>query len=276
MIVSVGAGPIVHSLSRMMILWVARSAIFRSYRDEISKSFMASIGLDTTADQVSSDLVFELDLLQGRSEVTLHGTGLNIGVGLMTYRGWRKNNRNGGAILEKYVDQMEEFIVWLVEHGHNVFLLTGEDSDASTVERARVAAANRIGPELAHRITALPAENLHDLARHMSMMDLVVATRYHNVVCALMCCVPSISIGYAKKNDAVMTEFHLDDYCQQIGQLDLDLLKSQVERIAEDLPGCRILLANRLQDVRKRMNTQYGDVIGILDRVAERSRTEWR
>ena len=36
----------------------------------------------------------------------------------------------------------------------------------------------------------------------MAAVDTVVATRYHNVICALKLCKPTLSVGYAAKNDA--------------------------------------------------------------------------
>ena len=49
-----------------------------------------------------------------------------------------------------------------------------------------------------------PARTLHDVMQQMADTDIVVATRYHNVVCALRMSKPTISIGYAEKNDALL------------------------------------------------------------------------
>ena len=43
--------------------------------------------------------------------------------------------------------------------------------------------------------------------RAMAPVGTVVATRYHNVICALKLGKPTISIGYAAKNDALMAEW---------------------------------------------------------------------
>jgi len=59
----------------------------------------------------------------------------------------------------------------------------------------------------------------------------VVATRYHNVVCALRVGKPTISIGYAVKNDALLAGMGLADYCQSIERLDLALLETQTTRL---------------------------------------------
>ncbi len=57
---SVGAGPIRHPVSRWLMKTAARSAHYRSYRDRVSKDFMASIGLDVRSDPIHPDIAFRL------------------------------------------------------------------------------------------------------------------------------------------------------------------------------------------------------------------------
>jgi polysaccharide pyruvyl transferase WcaK-like protein len=51
--------------------------------------------------------------------------------------------------------------------------------------------------------------------------ELIVATRFHNLVAALRVGRPAISIGYAKKNDALLAQVGLGAFCQPIEKLDL-------------------------------------------------------
>ena len=55
----------------------------------------------------------------------------------------------------------------------------------------------------------------------------VVATRYHNAVCALMQSKPTISIGYGDKSAVLMTDMGLEDYCQPVNHLDVGRLIEQ-------------------------------------------------
>jgi polysaccharide pyruvyl transferase WcaK-like protein len=61
-----------------------------------------------------------------------------------------------------------------------------------------------------------------------------VATRYHNVVCALRIGKPTISIGYSEKNDALLAEMGLAEYCQSIEQLDVARLEEQTLQLITD------------------------------------------
>jgi polysaccharide pyruvyl transferase WcaK-like protein len=64
--------------------------------------------------------------------------------------------------------------------------------------------------------------------------DVVVATRFHNVVCALKLCKPTVSIGYAEKFDDLMAEMGVGCFCQHVERLDVDLLIEQFERLTAD------------------------------------------
>ena len=55
----------------------------------------------------------------------------------------------------------------------------------------------------------------------------MVATHYHNVVCALMLSKPTISIGYGEKNAVLMADAGLAEYCQSVDSLDVERLIAQ-------------------------------------------------
>jgi polysaccharide pyruvyl transferase WcaK-like protein len=78
------------------------------------------------------------------------------------------------------------------------------------------------------------ASSFHDVMSQIANTDVVVATRYHNVVCALMLGKPTISIAYAKKNDVLLAEMNLAEFCQHIEDLDVDLIVNQFTRLLSD------------------------------------------
>ena len=79
---SIGAGPIHNKMSRALMKSAATSTTYCSYRDGISKSFMANLGLDVSRFPVTADIAFGLPSppLIPRSE-----SSLTFGIGLMTY-----------------------------------------------------------------------------------------------------------------------------------------------------------------------------------------------
>ena len=91
---SIGAGPIVHRVSRLLMRASVAQADFCSYRDEGSRRFMASIGRQTADDEVWPDLVFALE--RGTAEPRIDAP-FTVALGVMNYRGWRGWGSGDGA-----------------------------------------------------------------------------------------------------------------------------------------------------------------------------------
>ena len=116
-------------------------------------------------------------------------------------------------------------------------------------------------PDLAEdSIVFAPARTLHDVMQQMADTDIVVATRYHNVVCALRMGKPAISIGYAEKNDALLRQVGLAEFCQDIERLDLDLLEAQTARLISD----RTAFERKLRDARTSFQTRLREQEALL------------
>ena len=245
--VCVGAGPINHPVSRWLMKSAARMAQYRSYRDTMSKDFMESIGLNTARDAVYPDIAFRLTAPVALPAVSGETQALTVGLGLMAYFGWRGDAERGAAIYHGYLRKVTRVALWLLDHGYRVRLLMGEETDQQAIDDLMQAiAAERPGypPE---RIVAEPPQSLHDLMCQIAETQIVVATRFHNVVCALKLGKPVISIGYAKKNDVLMADMGLGDFCQHIERFNVDLLIDQFDR----------LMANRTiyeQNIRAAVN----------------------
>ena len=82
MFLSIGAGPIVHRVSRLLMRAGVAQADFCSYRDEGWRRFMASIGRQTADDEVWPDLVFALE--RGTAEPRIDAP-FTVALGVMNY-----------------------------------------------------------------------------------------------------------------------------------------------------------------------------------------------
>jgi polysaccharide pyruvyl transferase WcaK-like protein len=300
--VSVGAGPIDHPISRQFMKAAARMAHYRSYRDSVSREFMAGIGFDVRNDAVYPDIAFRLPApaecgkawttaspppLWRRNrvgEIPEHrglkvppslapahngegnppgacveeGAGsLTVGLGVMTYLGWRGDTGRGAEIYAGYLRKITRFTLWLLDRGHSIRLLVGEDTDQKAVDDLLAATASGRSGFPRERIVAEPAHSLHDLMHQIAGTQAVVATRYHNIVCALKLCRPAVSVGYSKKNDALMADMGLADFCQHVERFDVDLLIAQFDR----------LVANRAVYERglREKNTEYARRLAVQE-----------
>ncbi len=246
-LVSVGANVSTHRVTRSVIGWAARLATFRSYRDEPSREAMRTMGVDVTNDRVYPDLAFALP---APSEPVLPRS---VGVGVMAYRGGNDDRDRADEIYESYVDNMTRFVARLVADGRPVRLFIGDQADREVVDE--------ITRELdSPLVAAADTSTLDDVLRAMSAVEIVVATRYHNVLCALKLAKPTLSVGYAGKNEVLMTALGLGDFCQSAKQIDFDALVRQFAELeirAGELTG---ILAKRGDEQVRLLDEQFAEL----------------
>jgi polysaccharide pyruvyl transferase WcaK-like protein len=222
-LVSVGANVMRQRATRYLFAAAARLAHYRSYRDSSSRDAMQRMGLDTSKDEVYPDLAFSLPTpsknLQDLS---------TVGVGVMAYFGGNDDRRRADEIHATYVEKMKHFSRWLVDNGFRIRLFTGDRADESVVQE--IVSDLRINrPDVdSSRVSFQPVSSLEELMCQMTSVHTVVATRYHNVLCALKLSKPTISIGYAAKNDELMAERGMAEFCQPIQSLDVTRLIGQL------------------------------------------------
>jgi polysaccharide pyruvyl transferase WcaK-like protein len=252
--VSIGAGPIRHPLSRWLMKAAARLAHYRSYRDTISKEFMTDIGLKSASDPVYPDIAFSLEAPQPAAR--RGDQRLNVGIGVMSYYGWYGFADGGAEIHARYMEKLSRFAVYLLNRGHRVRLLTGETTDTQAVAdlMRRVTEARPQTPP--QDLISEPSGSLHDLMRQMVETDIVVATRFHNIVCALKLGKPSISLGYARKNDVLMAQAGLETFCQHVEQFDVETLIGQFESLTAGRRGYEQAIRAHAQAVAARLAAQ--------------------
>jgi len=251
-LVSVGADVIDQRVMRWLITMAARLAYYRSYRDVLSRDAMRRMGVSTSDDDVYPDLAFALPVPPG--DPSDPGTPGTVGVGVMDFAGGNRDRRQADEIRVSYVEKMTRFILWLADNGHPVRLFTTDVHDEPIMhEIIRGWRARR--PELdSSHVIAEPVSCLDELMRRMAIVDTVVASRYHNVLCALKLAKPTVSVGYAAKFGALMADMGLDEFCQSARSLDVDRLIEQF-----------MVLESRSAELRQRMKERNVVNVRLLD-----------
>ena len=242
-LVGVGANVSRERLTRWLFVSAARMAAYRSYRDALSRDAMRQQGLDTTTDHVYTDLAFGLPI--GRSGP---GDAGIVGIGVMDYHGTNDDDRHrADEIRTIYVEKMKTFVRWLVDGGRSIRLFIGDTNNSdSTVVAEIIADIRATRPDLdTARVVAEPVSTFGELLQSMEPAGTVVATRYHNVICALTLGKPTLSIGYGAKNAAVMKTMGLAEYCQLIDALDVDQLIKQFTDLEANATQLRQALSER-------------------------------
>ncbi|MFC5996709.1 polysaccharide pyruvyl transferase family protein [Pseudonocardia hispaniensis] len=245
-LVSVGSSVITQRSLRVVVTSAARLAHYRSYRDTLSRDNLRTMGVDTSADEVYPDLAFALPVPDSATDRPTTGA---VGIGVMDYRGANADRDRADEIHAEYLAKVKRFARWLIDDGRSIRLVTGDGADAAVAAEI-VADLRAYRPDLdPSRVLAEPVFSLTDLMTQFRSVDYVVATRYHNVLCALRMSKPTISIGYAAKNDVLMARMGLGDFCQSVRSFEVARLVNQFR----ELEGHR----EKLTDVLSKTNLEH-------------------
>ncbi|WP_030745132.1 polysaccharide pyruvyl transferase family protein [Streptomyces sp. NRRL F-5135] len=256
-LVSVGAAAIGSRPTRALVRWSARLATYRSYRDTQSRDAMREMGVDTARDEVYPDLAFALPTPRAESPPGPPGPPGPVCVGVMDFHGGDDDRARAGEIHRRYLDGTTRFVRALAEDGRPVRLLTGDACDAPVV----AAILDAVGSPL---VTAAEAASLADLMKETAAADTVVATRYHNLICALKAGTPTLALSYAAKSDALMERMGLAAYCHPAREVDADRLLEQFRALERRSAELRRTLTERNLAAARRLEHQFTALTAAL------------
>ncbi|MFB7365346.1 polysaccharide pyruvyl transferase family protein [Streptomyces hydrogenans] len=254
-LVGVGAAPIRNRATRTLVRWSARLAAYRSYRDEQSRDALRAMGVDTAGDEVYPDLAFALPAPPSRTPPD--GEPGPVCVGVMAFHGGDDDRARAEEIHRRYLDGTTRFVRALVADGRRVRLVTGDACDAPVV----AAILDAVDSPL---VGAADAASLAGLMAEMAAADTVVATRYHNLVCALKVGTPTLALSYAAKSDALMARMGLDAYCHPAREVDADRLLDQFLELEKRAAELRRTLAGRNADAARLLDRQFTALTAAL------------
>ncbi|GAA1511733.1 polysaccharide pyruvyl transferase family protein [Kribbella lupini] len=259
-LVDVGANVTRELSIRWLFGTTARLATYRSYRDEPSRQALATMGVDVSGDEVYPDLAFALP----RPPAAPGAPSRTVALGVMAYRGANADRDRSDEVYTGYVGRITEFARWLVDEGYRVRLITGDPSDQEVVS-AVVDDLRRTRPGLAdERLVNEPAASFGELMDQLAGVDLVVASRFHNVLAALKLAIPTISISYAAKNDVLLAETRLAEFRQPIQSLDVQRLIEQFRALELRAPQLRPEIEHKLTEYTDALGRQYGELSSAL------------
>lgn len=217
--VNVGSNVIRQRTMRTFYRWATRLAHYRSFRDTLSRDAVGAMGVDTARDDVFPDLVFALPAPDVETEP---GT---VAVGVMDFHGSNDDRARAEKIHKTYTDNMRRFVRWLVDSGHRVRLLIGDEVDEAIVEQV-------LAEHASGAVTYETLRTLGDVMAQIAKAEVVVGTRYHNVLCGLKLAKPTISVSYSAKNDRIMADMGLAEYTQDARTVDADRLIEQFTAVS--------------------------------------------
>lgn len=259
-LVSVGADTINKRATRWLSNATARLAYYRSYRDANSLEAMRQRGIDISRDRVYPDLVFGTPT----PPYDLGDPGI-VGVGVMAYYGGNDDRERADEIHAAYVEKMKAITRWLVDSGYKVRLFGGDSKFDWDVADQIADDVRGYRPDLDPSwVTADRVASYAELVRLMSPLGMVVATRYHNVMCALKLCKPTISLGYSRKFVTLMRGMGLEEFNQYADSFDVDQLIEQFTEIEKRHTELRQHMADRNMANRRALDDQFALLSEVL------------
>lgn len=264
MFVAMGAGPIDATLSKQFYRAALSLASYRSYRDQYSKQYMATIGFKRD-DPVCADLAFSLNVEAYSTSPALNHARPVIGVGPMSYydpRGWPKPDE---AIYQRYLTRLTTFVTWLIQQGYTVVFFSCDVwSDRRTIDDVKqLLQENRVNyaPD---QLIAEPIYTVEDLLTELAKTDMTVATRFHGIVLSLLLNKPVVSISYHNKDDSLMQAVGQGEYTMDIDHFEVEPLIKALKALEANCKNAKRQIAVQTAAYKAAIAAQYEQVFNQL------------
>jgi polysaccharide pyruvyl transferase WcaK-like protein len=255
--VSVGAGPIYSTLGRYFVKSALAMADFRSYRDDASMAYLKGIGFRTNGDRVCPDLAFSLPEIAMPDPDEKHAGRPVVGLGVMTYAGKYSVEKPSDEVYLQYLETLVAFAGWLLAHDYVIRLLIGDVGDRSVLKEFKSLVKASFGAYDEDRIIDQPALSVEQLLPQIAATDIVVATRFHNVLLALVLNKPVIAISFHHKCASLMSDMGLAEYCHDINQMNAGRLIEQFQAVEKNEEKLKVAIRQRVEQSRKALDEQY-------------------
>jgi polysaccharide pyruvyl transferase WcaK-like protein len=253
--VSVGAEKLIDPVKLFFLRWSLRLAEYRSYRDGVTRKRAAGLWPLAERDPLYPDLAFSMPEALMRDRPTPPAGARTVAVGIYTVHG-------GEAALRAYVEKIGSFVLWLLEHGYRTRIVLGDnayDGDALVALRSWLASRQAL-----ERVIDEPVRSFEELMDQLAEADLVVATRFHNVLLSLLLEKPVVSISHMDKNDELMAAMGLSAYCRGLDQASSDDIVQLFLALEANADSIRSLLKTKLEQFRNELEQQYDTIFGEL------------
>jgi polysaccharide pyruvyl transferase WcaK-like protein len=255
--ISVGAGPVYSTLGKYFVKSALSFADFRSYRDNASLDYLKGIGFATNSDQIYPDLVFSLPEAMLPHDRDRRSKRSIVGLGLMLHAAMYSTVGPASVAYSAYLECLVAFVRWLLARDYDVRLLIGEVCDRGASDEFKSLLKTSLGTYDEGRIIDQPALSVEQLLPQIAATDIVVATRFHNVLLALLLNKPVISISFHHKCASLMGEMGMSEYCQNINHMNAGRLIEQFQDLERNAEKLKPVIRQKVEQARKALDEQY-------------------
>lgn len=265
--VSVGAGPIDHWLSRLILRPVLFLSDYTSYRDEGSRKLMEP-GRETNRSLVYPDLAFSLDpkvhrhQVEGRIESA--AKPLVVGINPLAMYDPRYWCFPDEMKYRRYVERMAGLCERLIREGHAVFFFTTQPIDDQVGRDIWEIVQKEIGGGMRPEFVLRQSHFVPELMDAFASADIVVVTRFHGTVLALLTERPTLAICYYRKARELMVDMGQAEYAVDLDDFEVDDLWRRFKALEQNRLAEKEKIRKKNQEYTEALNQQYDYILTKL------------
>ena len=257
---SVGFGGASSWLSRRFLRYAVENSAYCSVRDEGSRALTEGLGV-RKAIGVVPDLAFSLGCDQS---TTTERPGFDIGVSPMTYL--RPGSWPGADRLEyeRLVGLWGDLVSSIVREGNRAKLFVSAPEDMVAVNDVW----DRLSEEARSGTSIHQAANPDALLDFYRGVDVVISSRLHGVVLAMVAGRPIVALSHERKVRTVMQDAGASAFCAELATATVAETMLMIHVVLDDLESC----GNRLRGYVRGANTAVREQLDMLPQLMRRAR----
>ncbi|MBD7979426.1 polysaccharide pyruvyl transferase family protein [Oerskovia merdavium] len=260
---SIGGTSMRRSLERFLLVRSMRYAEYRSFRDAASKDALVGMHGAQDDDRVSSDLVFATPMIS-RASRTQSGPK-RVAIGVMRFP-WLGEGWADELARTAYVQALADVVEHLLPTS-TVAVFGGDKADAPVIEALVRVVEGRVGHEVVlHRVEVWGSPAFHDTVERLCDVDVVVCSRYHNLVAAFLRGTGVIAVADRVKVRSLMREAGVSDLVVEARGLDGQDLVERIEHVVAHLDDVRAAVSSTTRQFALSAEAQLRELDDLLER----------
>jgi len=245
-------------LGKMFVRAALSLASRRSFRDSGTLLGVRSIGFKGEG-SVCPDLAFSLP----DSYLSTAPVPKSPAVVVVCPISRRAFRHSGDEAYARYLESLRELCLDLAARGFEIHLANSQvDLDGPLLSEfaASLEARGLLSPRLQVRLCA----RLDDYLKEIACAQLVVASRLHALILAVVSRTPVVAISYSRKVTQLMADVGLGGACVDLETFDANQLRSIAIAQLADGPQQRIRLGATVEAFRRQLQTEYQGIAELL------------
>jgi len=245
---SVGYGAARTRMSRAFLRYAISAADYCSLRDAGSRDLTEQLGARTDL-PVVPDLAFRL---KSRASLAPRRPGFDVAMSPMAYMrpgSWPEEN---AAEYDRYLTLWAQVTAERVERGDRVHFFVTDPTDTVAVQEVW----DRLDDAARERCSIAEPMSPSDLLEFYRSVDVVISSRLHGVLLAIVAARPVVGLSHERKVRALMTDAGVAAFCLDLSTTSVRDVSAHFMSLTQQLEECTRSLRDFAARSRKSVKRQ--------------------